>query len=83
MFFFTLSNVDIQFTEKKLTWRSYTIAKFLSTTKWVELINKKKFAKIALDKDFKTFMVYVLTLETLLARIKIHFLKEAQVAFLK
>ena len=41
--FLTLSNADVQFLEKKLTWRSYTTAKALPTTKQVELIDKKEF----------------------------------------
>ena len=49
--FLTLSNANIQFAEKKLTWRSYTAAEALSTIKRVELINKKEFAKAALDVE--------------------------------
>ena len=49
MFFLTFSNVDILFAEMELTWRSYIAAKVLSTTKWVELIDKKEFAKAAFD----------------------------------
>ena len=37
----TLSNENIQFAEKELTWKSYTIEEVLSTTRRVELINKK------------------------------------------
>ena len=43
--FLALSNADIQFAEKELTWRSYTAAEALPTTKRVELIDKKEFAK--------------------------------------
>ena len=65
--FFTLSNTDVQFVEKKLTWRSYTTAKALPTTKRVELIDKKEFAKAALDKkaldkNSETFVVHVVSL---------------------
>ena len=42
---------------------SYTAAEALPTTKWVELIDKKKFAKAALDEESETFMVYVAALE--------------------
>ena len=31
--FLTLSNADVQFVEKELTWRSYTTAEALPTTK--------------------------------------------------
>lgn len=60
----TLSNADIQFAEIELIWSSYTAAGALSTTKRVKLINKKEFAKAALDAESKTFIVYVAELET-------------------
>ena len=60
--FLTLSNADVQFVKKELTWRSYTTAKALQTTKRVELINKKEFAKAALDEKSETFVVHVTAL---------------------
>ena len=60
--FFYLSNANVQFIEKKLTWRTYIIAKALRTTKRVELIDKKEFAKAALDGNFETFVVHVASL---------------------
>lgn len=42
----------------------------LFTTQKVELINKKEFAVAALDKNTKTFMVYIATLSAL--KWKIH-----------
>ena len=45
--FLIFSNTDIQFVEKKLTWRFYTSVKTLPITKRVELIDKKEFAKAA------------------------------------
>ena len=62
--FLTLSNADIQFVEKELTWRSYTIAEALPTIKRVELINKKEFAKTALDENSKTFVIHVTSLSS-------------------
>ena len=47
--FFIFSNADIQFIKKKLIWGFYIIKKALPTIQRVELINKKKFAKAALD----------------------------------
>ena len=55
--FLTLSNANIQFVEKELTWRSYTAIEALPTTKRVELIDKKEFAQAALDEESKTFVV--------------------------
>lgn len=60
--FLTLSNVDIQFAEKKLTWRSYTAAEALPTTRRMELIDKKQFAKAALDENVEAFVVHVRSL---------------------
>ena len=74
MLFFTLSNENIQFAEKELTWRFYTTAEALSTTKRVKFINKKEFAKAALNKESETFMVHVAALEAQprLAEMTIH-----------
>ena len=60
--FLTLSNADVQFIEKELTWRSYITAEALPTTKRVKLINKKEFAKAALDKKSETFVVHMASL---------------------
>ena len=35
----------------------------LPITSWVELFDKKKFAKLGLDENFKTFVIYVAILE--------------------
>ena len=63
MHFFFLSNVDFQFGVGKFIWKSYTAADALPTTRRVKLIDKKKFAKAALDENFETFMVHVAALE--------------------
>ena len=57
-------NVDIKFAElKKLTWKTYTINEALSIISWVKLIDKRKFAKVALDKNSEIFLVYVANLK--------------------
>lgn len=38
-------------------------AKALSTTNWVELINKRKFTKAVVNRNSKTFVVHLLALE--------------------
>ena len=63
----TLSNADIQFAEKELTLRSYTIEEALPTTQRIELINKKKLTNKVLDKESETFVMYVAALEAPLA----------------
>ena len=77
MLFLIFSNADIQFAEKILIWRSYTAAEALPTTKWVKLIDKRKFAKATLVSEFKTFLVHIIALEALLIGTMIHFLQEA------
>ena len=79
--FLTFSNVNIQFIEKELTWRSYTAEKALLTTQKVELINKKEFAKAALDENIKPFVAYVSSL-SLRSKMTIHLAWEAQIALL-
>ena len=83
--FFTLSNANIRFAKKVLTWRSYTAAEALPTTEWVELIDKKEFAKATLDKESTTFVVQVLALEAPLRSAKMRILpaRAAQIATLK
>ena len=77
--FLIFSNADVQFVEKKLTWRSYTTAKALPTTKRIELINKKEFAKAALYENSEIFVVYVAFLSLVPG---IYPDKEAQIASL-
>ncbi len=79
MSFLALSNADFQFSIKKLTWRSYTTAEAVLTTSRVELIDKREFAKVALDENSETFVVYVATLETTM----IHPSRVAQIAALQ
>lgn len=63
--FFLLNNVGILFAKKEFTWRSYTIAKVLPATKKVELIDKNKFAKVALDENIEAFVVHVASIESI------------------
>lgn len=79
MFFLVFSTVNFQFDAEKLSWKSYTITKALSTISQVELIDKKEVAKAALDKNSKTFVVYIVALEILkFDRIIIHLFRLAQ-----
>ena len=58
MLFLILSNANVQFVEKKLTWRSYTTTEALPTSKQVEPINKIKFAKATLVETFVVHIVF-------------------------
>ena len=70
--FLILSNANIQFIEKELTWKSYIIKEALPTTQGVELINKKEFIRAALDEESETFVMHVAILEASLAEITIY-----------
>lgn len=83
MLFLIFSNTDIQFTEKKLIYRFYFNAKALSTIKQIKFIDKKEFIKAELNKELKTFVVYVVALKTLLSKIIIYFSQKAQITALK
>lgn len=64
--FLSFSNINIEFAKlEKLIKKIYTTIKALSITSQVKFVNKRKFIKIALDRNFKTFMVNVTVLEIL------------------
>lgn len=77
MLFFILNNINIQFVKKELIWRFYTAAETLPITKQVKHIDKKKFANIALEKESKTFVVYVAVLEALIIGMTIYLFRTA------
>lgn len=81
MSFFTFSNADIQFADKKLTWRTYTIKEALPITYQIELIDKKRFAKAALDENVKAFVVHVSSL-SLRSKITIYLTQKTQITLL-
>ena len=60
--FLTFNNADIQFAEKELTWRSYTAKEALPIIQRVELIDKKEFAKVALDEYIKASVMHMSSL---------------------
>ncbi len=77
--FLSLSNADVKFAELgKLTRRLYTAADAPSTTSRFELIDKREFAKAALDENSKSFMIYVAAIK-LLTAMPIHPSRAAQV----
>ncbi len=45
---------------------SYTAVETLTTISWVKLIDKREFAKAALDGNSETFEVHVAALEVLI-----------------
>lgn len=65
--FLSFRIINIEFVEelRKLNWRSYIVTKIPSTTCRIELIIKKNFAKAALKKNLKTFVIYISVLEVI------------------
>lgn len=61
MSFLTLSKFKIEFAEKQFTWKAYITAEALPTTKRVQIISPKEFAKVAWDLEQEAFVVYVAT----------------------
>ena len=59
MLFLFLNNINIVFVDYKSIQKSYITTKALLTTQQVEIINRKKFAKVVLDKSVKIFIVYI------------------------
>lgn len=63
--FLFFSNAYLEFGVKKVTWRSYITAKTLVIAEKVELINNYEFIKVALDRNFNIFVIYVAILRVL------------------
>ena len=59
MLFLKISNANVAFGKKTLTWKFYTTNKVLLTTKQVKLVNPKEFGVAALDAASETLMVHV------------------------
>lgn len=65
MLLLAFCNTDIQFNTQYFTWKFYSIAKTLPTARPIELINKHKLAKSALDKNSEMFILDITALKTL------------------
>ena len=59
IFFLKISNADMLFGEKILTWKSYITNKALPTTKQVQIVNSKEFVIAALNINSETFIVHM------------------------
>ena len=59
MLLIIFSNAYLWFTHKVLFWGSYNITTTLLTIQKIEIIDKKEFVVIILDKEDETFMVYI------------------------
>ena len=63
--FLTINNANVNFPGRKLRWQSYSTSNALPIAQKVELINKKKFARSALNENAGTFVVYIAALEAI------------------
>ena len=77
MLFLKISNANIAFDERTLTWNFYTTNEALPTTKRVQLVDPKKFIIAALDVDSKTFVMHVAIREQ--EKMSVHAEKQAQI----
>ena len=59
MLFLTLSRADVDFLGRELLWRTYTIKKALSTTRYIKLVCMKEFASAVIDLEYKTYVVHI------------------------
>lgn len=59
IFFLKISNTEVSFGEKTLTWKFYIINMTLSTTKQVQIIYPKEFIIMAFDTGSEKFVVHV------------------------
>ena len=81
--FLTLSSANVDFSGRKLRWRTYTTKEVLPTTRPVKLMGKKEFAAAALDSEHETYVVHVASLRsTPLASLNIHSSREPQISSL-
>ena len=66
MLLLILNGIDVDFSGRKLWWRTYTIKKALPTIHHIKLVGKKKFTAIALNPEYKIFVVYITSLSSTL-----------------
>ena len=59
MLFLKISNADVVFGKKILTWKTYTTNEALPTTKQVQIIDKKDFVIAVLDADSEMFVMHM------------------------
>lgn len=78
--FLILSNADVNFPSRELQWQPYNTSNALPTTQRLELINKKIFARTALDENAETFGVHVVAPKA--TGITIHPFQAAQITLL-
>ena len=59
MFFLKISNTDVSFDKKTLTWKFYITNEALLTTQQLQIIDLKEFVITVLKADSKIFVIHV------------------------
>lgn len=65
IFFLFLNDTDVKFDTREISWRRSTIAETISIVKRVESIYIFGFVKVDLEKEVKTYVVYLVTQKTI------------------
>ena len=79
--FFILSNIEIDFINCHIYWRTYIIAVLFQTTRQVELIEGIKFVAATLNLNNEAFVVYVTSIS--FTDLNVYLFQRAQIASLK
>ena len=84
MLFLTLSGADVDFLGWELWWKAYTTKKALPTTRRIKLVDKKKFAAVALDPKHETYVVHVASFSSipLVVSLNVHPFQKLQISSL-
>ena len=77
MLFLKISNADVSFNKRTLTWKFYITIEALSTTKQVQIVNPKEFVIETLDVGSEIFIMHVAIWEQ--EKIPVHSKRQAQV----
>ena len=78
--FLKISNADVSFGKRILTWKTYTTNEALPTIEQVQIVDLKEFIIAALDVDSKTFVMHVAIREQ--EEMSVHSKRQAQVGAL-
>ena len=80
MSFLILSNVEIEFVDCHINWKTYTVVEILLMIRWLELIQKKEFVARTFDPKHKGFIVDIASMSQ---DMHIHPFWRTQIALLK
>lgn len=75
-----MSNIEIDFVDRHIYWRLYSIAEILLITRWIKLIEMKEFVATTLDLENKTFVVHIASISL---NSDIYSFRKSQIASLK